>query len=181
MFSMNKYKIITLAFTLIFSCVIAIAQTTAHKLDGLVVDPYKNQAIEGAIVTITGLDGSLKTDKDGRFKAEIELEDAVVKVWYPGYYSAEQPVANRKSIKFVLIPESKAGYSDNFLLPFKGLTNAREKQTNLYSIQKNDINLNKTDVEQMLSNMPGMQVIAKSGMPGEGYFFERQRQQYACW
>lgn len=171
MFSMNKYRVITLAFTLIFSCVIAIAQTAAFKLDGLVVDPYKNQAIEGAIVTITGLDGSLKTDKDGRFSVELMSENAIVKIWYPGYYSAEQPVANRKSIKFILIPESKAGYSDNFLLPFKGLTNAREKQTNLYSIQKNDINLNKTDVEQMLSNMPGMQVIAKSGMPGEGYYF----------
>ena len=171
MFNMNKFKIISFAFTLIFSCIAAFGQQKTHKLDGLVVDPYRNLPIEGAIVSITGLDGSLKTDKEGRFSVTLNSDKAVVNVWYPGYYNNVQAIAKRTSIKFVLFPESKVGYSDNMLLPFKGLTNMREKQTNLFSIQKKDINLNKTDVEQALYNIPGLQVIGKSGMPGEGNYF----------
>jgi TonB-linked SusC/RagA family outer membrane protein len=168
---MNKYKIIALTFTLIFSCITVFAQKDSIQLNGLVVDPYKNLPIEGAIVSITGLDGSLKTDKEGKFYVKLKSAKAVVNVWYPGYYNNEQPVANRKLIRFVMVPETKAGFSENMILPFKGLTNTREKQTNLYSIQKKDINLNKTDVEQALNNIPGLQVIGKSGMPGEGNYF----------
>lgn len=168
---MNKYKIIALTFTLIFSCISSFAQMGSVKLNGLVVDPYKNLPIEGAIVSITGHDGSIKTDKEGKFSVTLKTSKAVINVWYPGYYNNVQPIANRQKITFVLVPENKIGYSENMILPFKGLTNTREKQTNLFSIQKKDINLNKTDIEQALNNIPGLQVIGKSGMPGEGNYF----------
>ena len=168
---MNKYKIITLTFTLIISCISVFAQKDSIRFEGLVVDPYRNSPIEGAVVNITGHEQALKTDKDGKFFVKLISKIGIVSVWYPGYYADIQPIANRTNIKFVLISEDKSGYSDNMLLPFKGLTNIREKQTNLFSIQKNDIDINKTEVSQTLNNIPGLQVIGKSGMPGEGSYF----------
>ena len=168
---MNKYKVIALTFTLIFSCINAFAKDESYKLEGLVVSPYQNTPIEGAVVSATGLKQSVKTDKDGKFSVKLVSEKSILSIWYPGYYVNTQPVSNRKSIKVVLIPENKVGYSENMILPFKGITPSGEKQTNLFSIQKKDINLNKTDVEQALYNIPGVQVIGKSGMPGEGNYF----------
>ena len=168
---MNKYKVIALTFTLIFSCINAFAKDESYKLEGLVVSPYQNTPIEGAVVSATGLKQSVKTDKDGKFSVKLVSEKSILSIWYPGYYVNTQPVSNRKSIKVVLIPENKVGYSENMILPFKGITPSGDKQTNLFSIQKKDINLNKTDVEQAMYNIPGVQVIGKSGMPGEGNYF----------
>ncbi len=115
---MNKYKIITLTFTLFISCISVFAQKDSIKFEGLVVDPYRNSPIEGAIVNITGHEPALKTDKDGKFFVKLISKMGIVSVWYPGYYTDIQPIANRTKIKFVLISEDKSGYADNMLLPF---------------------------------------------------------------
>jgi TonB-dependent SusC/RagA subfamily outer membrane receptor len=164
---MNKHKIITLSISLIISCFTLFSQ----QLDGLVVDPYTNAPIEGAIVNVTGVTGAIKTNKEGKFSLKLSSIKAIVTVWYPGYYSQSTPVAGRSSLRIILIPDTKVGYSDNMLLPFKGITDINDKQTNLYSVQKKDINLNKTNVEQAFTGIPGLQLTDKSGMPGEGSYF----------
>lgn len=168
---MNKIKISALCIALILGIAAGFAQKVGWKLEGTVLEPYKNQPVEGAVISITGLKTSVKTDKEGKFQAEIPSSKGVISVWFPGYYTNVQPIDGRKKINLILIPEEKSGYSETILLPFKGANNIREKQTNLYSIQKKDISINKADVEQALSGIPGLQVIGKSGMPGEGSFF----------
>jgi TonB-linked SusC/RagA family outer membrane protein len=168
---MNKIKISTICIAMILSLLNAFAQKKEWNLEGTVLEPYKNAPIEGAVINITGQKTSIKTDSNGKFQIKLNSSNGEITVWYPGYYTSVQPIAERKTIKIVLIPEDKLGYSDNMLLPFKGSTNIREKQTNLFAIQKKDISKNNTDVEQILAKIPGMQIIEKSGMPGEGSFF----------
>jgi TonB-linked SusC/RagA family outer membrane protein len=168
---MNKFKISALCIALVFGMVTGYAQKTIWNLEGTVLEPYNNKPVEGAVVSITGLSTSVKTDKDGKFQAKLTSSKGEISIWFPGYYTNVQPIAGRKNITVVLVPEDKSGYSENMLLPFKGSTNIREKQTNLFSIQKKDISINKTDIEQVLSKIPGLQVIGKSGMPGEGSYF----------
>jgi len=168
---MNKFKISALCIALILGMVAGYAQTTTWNLEGTILEPYYNNPVEGAIVSITGLKESVKTDKDGKFSVKLASSTGEISVWFPGYYTSKQPISGRKTITVILIPEEKSGYSENMLLPFKGSTNIREKQTNLFSIQKKDISINKTDIEQVFSKIPGLQVIGKSGMPGEGSFF----------
>jgi len=168
---MYKFKILALCIALVFSFVAVNAQTGNWKLTGTVLEPYYNKPVEGAVVSITGLKNSVKTDKDGKFEVNLISTKGEISIWFPGYYINVQPIDGRKDIRIMLIPEEKSGYSENMLLPFKGSTNIREKQTNLYSVQKKDISLNKNDIEQIFSKIPGLQVIGKSGMPGEGSFF----------
>lgn len=168
---MNKIKISALCIALILAMVAGYAQKTTWNLEGTILEPYQNKPVEGAIISIAGLKESVKTDKDGKFSVKLASSTGELSIWYPGYYTNVQPIAGRKKITVVLIPEEKSGYSENMLLPFKGSTNIREKQTNLFSIQKKDISINKTDIEQVLSKIPGLQVIGKGGMPGEGSYF----------
>ena len=168
---MNKIKISALCIALILGMVAGYAQKTTWNLEGTILEPYYNKPVEGAIISITGLKESVKTDKDGKFNVKLASSTGELSIWFPGYYTNVQPIARRKSITVILIPEEKSGYSENMLLPFKGSTNIREKQTNLFSIQKKDISINKTDIDQVLAKIPGLQVIGKGGMPGEGSFF----------
>jgi TonB-linked SusC/RagA family outer membrane protein len=168
---MNKYKISALCIALAFSLMSVFAQSENWKLAGSIYEPYSKKPIEGAVVSVTGLTKSIKTDKDGKFEVNLTSSKGEISVWFPGYYTNVQAISGRHSINVVLIPEDKSGYAENMLLPFKGSTNIREKQTNLFSVQKKDISSNKTDLAQILSKVPGMQVVGKSGMPGEGSFF----------
>jgi TonB-linked SusC/RagA family outer membrane protein len=168
---MNKIKISALCIALILGMVAGYAQKATWNLEGTILEPYNNKPVEGAVISIAGLKESVKTDKDGKFTVKLESQTGELSVWFPGYYTNIQPIAGRKNITVTLIPEEKSGYSENMLLPFKGSTNIREKQTNLFAIQKKDISINKTDIEQVLAKIPGLQVIGKGGMPGEGSFF----------
>ncbi len=150
--------------------VIVVAQDLV-KLEGTVVDPYDNAPIEGAVISFSEREKSVKTDKNGHFEIQMKSLKGEISVWYPGYYTNIQPIANRSKMKFVMVPQDKLGYSENMILPLKGSTNIRHKQTNLAAIQKSNVNLNKIDVDQSFTTIPGLQVIGKSGMPGEGNYF----------
>lgn len=168
---MNNIKISALCIALVLGIMSVFAQKGQWKLEGFVYEPYHNTPIEGAVISITGLKASVKTDKEGKFEADVPSAKGEISVWFPGYYTNVQPIDGRKKINIILIPEEKSGYSEMMLLPFKGATNIREKQSNLFSIQKKDINPGQNELEQVLAGIPGLQVIGKSGMPGEGSFF----------
>jgi TonB-dependent SusC/RagA subfamily outer membrane receptor len=129
-----------------------------------VVDPYTNTPIEGAVVS--ALDNctdsvcSRKTNNQGEVTLSLRILMGDVAVWSPGYYQNTVSILGRTLITVVLIPENKLGYN-----------NENEKQTNLYSVQKKNIKLTKSFVDETFDNVPGLQVIEKSGMPGEGVYF----------
>ncbi|MDD3077831.1 MAG: SusC/RagA family TonB-linked outer membrane protein [Paludibacter sp.] len=164
---MKRYKI--LAVTLLLAIMSAWAQSPV-QLKGVVLDPYGNP-IEGAIVSVSGLESEINTDRDGQFTVELKALKGSVNVWFPGYYTNVRAIAGKSDLKIYMIEENKTGYAENMLLPFKGMTNIREKQSSLSAVQKSGIGLNQNDIEQSLLNVPGLQIIEKSGMPGEGSYF----------
>ena len=71
----------------------------------------------------------------------------------------------------MLIPEHKYGYTDYVLTP-NTVTPGQDKNTNTYSRQSKDFTASTVDVEKTFTNIPGLYVAEKSGMPGEGSFFQ---------
>ncbi len=164
-------KIIYSLLTLVFAFQGVLAQNQGFKLEGQVFDPVSGSAVAGAVVRVTGLAGSVLTNQEGKFSVTIPSGVGTVTTWFPGFYQDVQPISGRNNIRIVLVPAGQKGYTENFLLPFKGITPGREKQTNLTAVEKKDVSQAATQVEQALHNIPGLQLIGKSGMPGEGSFF----------
>lgn len=148
-----------------------VAAQRTYTITGTVVDPYDGSPIEGAVVSATNLGQSVTTDANGTFKAELSSLKGELNVWYPGYYTKVIPVNGRTSFSVILIPENKYGYTDYVLTP-NTVTPGQDKNTNTYSRQSKDFTASTVDVEKTFTNIPGLYVAEKSGMPGEGSFFQ---------
>lgn len=148
----------------------SVAQNSTFQIEGLIIDPLTQTPIEGVVVTITGLPGSLKTDAQGQFSAAIPSNVGIITAWYPGYYEFSQPISQRTQITIVLVPKGQRGYTEFIQLPFTGLVSAGNKHTSLSTIERKDVRLGSTQVEQTLHQIPGLHIVGKSGMPGEGHF-----------
>ena len=168
---MNKYKIILIIFFSILSLSNLMAQKGGIKVSGKVVSSYANRPLPDAIITISGVDKTVECDSLGRFSVDGVPAKATISVWCPGFYTKEEPVANREQVQIVMIPEDMKGYSEKVTLPFRGMVVQKNKSTNLSSVSKNGLNLNLTDVEEGFRNIPGLQLISKSGQSQEGSFF----------
>ncbi len=143
----------------------------SYKITGRVVDPYNGAPIEGAVVSATGLKQSVETDANGIFTAELQNLKGELKVWYPGFYTKVVPVTGRTDFHIILIPEDKYGYIDVVTTPVVS-TPSQDKATNTYTRQNKDFTLSTVDVEKTFTNIPGLYVAEKSGMPGEGAYFQ---------
>lgn len=167
---MKKLRNIFLLLLIALVAMPAMAQSS-YKITGRVVDPYKGDPIEGAVVSATGLKLSVETDANGAFTAELQNLKGELKVWYPGYYTKVIPVTGRTDFHIVLIPEDKHGYTDVITTPTV-TTPAQDKATNTFTRQNADFTLSTVDVEKTFANIPGLYVAEKSGMPGEGSYFQ---------
>lgn len=167
---MIKYKI-TIVLVLLFSLSIFSSWGQGYQLEGTVYDPISGSALSGAVITITGLSESVKTDEMGRFSVQMPKLQGVVETWFPGYYTDRQAIAGRNTIKIQLISTKTTGYTNEFVKPFLGLSSISEKLTTLTPLQKSNFNPAAVEVENVFQNIPGLQLIGKSGMPGEGSFF----------
>ena len=167
---MKKLRNIFLLLLIAAVSLPAVAQRT-YTITGTVVDPYDGSPIEGAVVSATNLGQSVTTDANGTFKAELSSLKGELNVWYPGYYTKVIPVNGRTSFSVILIPEDKYGYTDYVLTP-NAVTPGQDKNTNTYSRQSKDFTASTVDVEKTFVNIPGLYVAEKSGMPGEGSYFQ---------
>jgi TonB-linked SusC/RagA family outer membrane protein len=118
-----------------------------------------NRPVEGAIV---GVEGNAKktvlTDEKGYF--ELSLDDhSIITVKAKGYYAQDIPasylrkMAAKHGFLITVVPESEVHYSDRAL-----------------TIENKDFN-EKQHVGGVIGDaIPGLQVIEKSGVPGEGAY-----------
>lgn len=171
---MNKYqyKTILAAIAFTFGCFGAFAQNDSIKVEGLVVKSLNSEPVKGAVISSSFANNLVETDKDGKFTITVKRNSAgTINVWYPGFYTNEEPISGRNFIKVMLIDETKSGYSSQMNLPFWGSSDIKNKQTNLFTIQKNDMGIAQTEATKTFNNIPGLQLTGKSGMPGEGQYF----------
>lgn len=162
-------------FKIVFVLLIALSMINVYgqniKLEGYVTDPVSGKALSGAVVNVSGASESVKTDDAGHFLIILPELTGTVETWYPGYYTNKQPIDGRNLMKIQLISNQAVGYTNEYVKAFKGLSPIGDKNSTLNSVQKNNFSKSAVDVESALQNIPGLQLIAKSGMPGEGSFY----------
>lgn len=165
---MKKINLLLFSFLFTVPAAGVYAQSTAGKIKGRVLSTL-NKPIEGAVVSVTdGIDAT--TDKDGYF--QIECKDpakATLTIWADGFYGINQLVNNRNDVRIVMIPTDRFKYNEAKVLPFRIEDNV--ESTSAENLAKNDFVLGRSKIDRALSGqIAGLQVVAGSGMPGEGSY-----------
>lgn len=167
---MKKLRNLFLLLLIVSVSMPAVAQRT-YTVTGKVTDSFKGAPIEGAIISATGLKQSVPTQADGTFTVELPALKGELQVWYAGFYTQTVPISGRTKIEVVLIPEDKYGYVNTIKTPNISVA-AQDKSTNISARQNKDFSLSTVDVEKTFTQIPGLYVAEKSGMPGEGAYFQ---------
>lgn len=127
-----------------------------------------NTPVEGAIVTLQGQPISVISDSVGDFSLSVPEAKGALRINAEGFYEMVYPL-NTKVIpsKIVLIPQTALQYSGVANFPFE----EQRRDNKLVST----VGVEKKDMRKVLSvdlavqdEASGLQVIKKSGMPGEG-------------
>lgn len=168
---MNKYKYILIIFIIISGYININAQNGKIDIKGTIVSSYGDEPVSNAVITFDNGDEIIQSDENGHFTINNISSKSTLNIWCPGFYIKKEPVANRSSIRIVLIPDDFVGYSDKVVVPNQGTKSLDGKSTNVNSVSKNDIALNLDDVAQGFAALPGVELISKSGQPTEGYYF----------
>ena len=150
----------------------AVAQN--HKLNS-VVRGTDGMPVSGAIVSILGESTSVLTDENGAFTLETSADDALVSIQAEGYYAKSLPLRllQRKqqspTFHIVLTPESESLYNGRVETPYASLS--REAKSALtVGIENKDFTSKLSLGAATRDQLSGLQVVEKSGMPGEGTY-----------
>jgi TonB-linked SusC/RagA family outer membrane protein len=128
--------------------------------------------IEGVIVSVPGRGVSTTTDADGRYTLKTRATRGTLKVVAGDYYGHEYPLDEQAIPRvIVLVPTSERHYSGVVSTP-AGTQQDRDAASAIVET------LNKKDMKSSMSadlawqdGVAGLQVTRKSGMPGEGGYY----------
>lgn len=138
-------------------------------VNGTVFNPYNNKPVQGAIVTIEGQGSSVSTDSQGYFSVEITSKHPVITVTCQGYNKLTSIVNNNEDLTLLLTPLKKYGYTSNKIVAFRD-ENLYET-TNSKTKSKDNLLEGKLTIDNAIEGLfPGLSIINKSGMPGEGSY-----------
>ncbi|MDR6782825.1 SusC/RagA family TonB-linked outer membrane protein [Pedobacter africanus] len=135
---------------------------------GKVVDE-KNEPLVGAIIKVKGGTASIATNSDGEFLLKNIEENTTLQISFMGYQPQE--IKAIKNIGVIILKISvdrlqevqiNAGY---YTVPDKERTGAISRITSK-DIEKQPVN---NILQAMQANIPGMQIVQTTGLPGGGF------------
>jgi TonB-linked SusC/RagA family outer membrane protein len=163
---MIKRKFLFGVFFILLTCNLS-AQVSALKGTVKSID---GTPIQGAIMTYSYNLVSAITDKNGCFEIEKPVSKGILKIVADGFYQKEYSL-DGKDIPgtILLIPVSEIRY--NGTVTFPDYSVGRElKSTIVQGVEKKDFKNSFTPDLALQDIIPGLKVISKSGMPGEGAY-----------
>ncbi|MBD8490692.1 SusC/RagA family TonB-linked outer membrane protein [Echinicola sp. CAU 1574] len=160
--TMNRFKKIGVLVALLL--VFASGTMAQQVLKGKVLSPYDNDPVSNAYISLDKQESTAQSDESGEFSLEVDQLTGKLKVWAPGYQEKIIPVLGRDYLEVVLIPQT----ADYYEIPVKNAPNgAMEAEV----MQAQRFKPSALYVEDVLQGaFPGLNVINKSGMPGEGAY-----------
>jgi len=126
--------------------------------------------VSGAVISVSGNKNSVITDDTGLFKISTPNNQGTLKIKAEGFYPYELPLNSKNMPESIrLISEKSIKYQDGSIMPF-GMENRDSKSSASVSIEKKTLGEVLTVDAAMQDELPGLRVINKGGMPGEGAY-----------
>ncbi len=163
-----KNKII-LSLTVAAFSAAAFAQEQTFK--GTVVGT-DGKPLEGVILSVPGANGSALTDENGEFNLTTSATDGTLKVVFQDYYTHLYPLKSNVIPKvIVMVPMSESRFSGQTYMP-DGTTLSRDQSSALLGTHyKKDFSDSPSADLSWQGLDPALNIVKKSGMPGEGGYF----------
>lgn len=162
-------KIIYLTLCFLFVAILVQAQEWTD-IKGKVMRAKDKTPVESARVWSADAKASAITDKDGLFTIQVKNRDAVLLFECYRFVSREIPLGGRTELSVWLTEETVPMFTPVHQLPL-GAVKYENRMGNSVSLGLQDLNNSRALVDETLYGMiPGLQVIEKSGMPGEGAY-----------
>lgn len=133
------------------------------------------QPVEGAIVSVVGDSTSVLSDGRGAFTLTTAAADALISIKAQGYYEKTLPMrlligkSSNPAFAITLTPENERLYNGQATLPYRTIP-ADYKPATSATIEAKDFSDKLTVGAATRDGLAGLQVIEKSGMPGEGTY-----------
>lgn len=148
----------------------ALAAQESIKIEGTVYDARSRKPMADVVITSpqSVQSRSVQTDENGRFTIEVKNRRSILTVQNLGYITQEIVPGRKNEVSVYLLPEDTYLEGDGYRSmgvyhPLKG------QRGTAVSLRQRDLNsaINTAD-EALPGKIPGLRVISKSGMPGEG-------------
>lgn len=162
-------KIIYLTTCFLLTTMMMYAQEWT-EIKGKVLRATDKTPVESARVWSADAKSSAVTDKEGEFTILVSKKNTTLLFECYRYLSKEIVTNGRKSLKVYLTDENIPAFSNTHTLPLGQIKN-EDRIGNPVSRRLQDLHNSRPYVDEALYGViPGLQVIEKSGMPGEGSF-----------
>jgi TonB-linked SusC/RagA family outer membrane protein len=161
----GKRALLTGAVFVLASLSVLVAQV----VEGVVLGPDKTPVVD-AVVGFPGSE-SVRTDNKRGFNVNNPKQATSLTVWASGYFEQAVPVKGQDKLTIYLIPEDKLKYNQTTLLPYRKETGLPDNLT-AKNVSKKDVLPGSMSLDKALQGeVPGLLVTNKSGMTGEGAYF----------
>lgn len=162
-------KIVYITLCLLFTASVARAQEWT-EIKGKVMRAADKTPIESARVWSADAKKSVVTDKAGEFTIQVGKKNTTLLFESYLYLSKEIPVNKRERLEVYLLDANTPAFHSDHNLPY-GQVNYYDRTGNPFSRGLKDLNNAKSFPDESLYGMiPGVRVLEKSGMPGEGAY-----------
>lgn len=160
-------------YILLAACCFALS-VSAQKTIKSQVRSTDNQPVNGAIVSVVGDSISALSDDQGYFQIP-NTGKALVNITADGYYPQQFPMtymqkrSDQGNFVITLVPRSESDYNGYVVTPFR-TENRTDKSAIDAGLESKDFS-EKLNIGAAIGNdIAGLQVIEKSGIPGEGSY-----------
>lgn len=165
--NMIKYSYLLI---LLLLCYLPLHAQKSSKIQGKVIDYLTSKPVANASITLKEtVFTSVQTDNTGSFSIDVPSKYSVLIISFPGYQNKEFPLNGQNTPVIHLAPEDLDIGESVVRLPYNIMP--QQHLNGVYHVVSKgyDKTLQYRDIFQMLQGtVPGLQVSANSGIPGDG-------------
>lgn len=162
-------------YIMLAACSIAASVSAQNVVIKSQIKGTNGFSVSGAIVSIIGEKTSVLSDENGVFELKTDNSSALVSIKAEGFYEKELPIkyllkkSGSSSLVITLTPTNELLYNGKVETPYASLSREYKSAT-VSGIENKDFSEKQSVGAAIRDGIAGLQVIEKSGMPGEGTY-----------